>query len=82
MAVKQGNYGHKFETTQKMNSKGEIAVVICKQCGTKFTCGANAGDGACWCFELPNVMPLSNEARSSDDCYCKKCLEEMINRKK
>lgn len=52
--------------------------IKCKKCNTVFICGANAGDKTCWCCDLPNVMPLSDDTKSADDCYCKNCLEEMI----
>ena len=60
--------------------KGQT-VILCKQCGSEFTCGSDANSGHCWCLDLPNVMPLTEEAQSSEDCYCPKCLEEIISKK-
>ena len=49
----------------------------CPACGEPVSCALTTGEAACWCFELPPVMPMppaGTEAR----CYCRKCLEALI----
>ena len=60
--------------------KGQT-IIICKKCGSIFSCGYDAVSGQCWCHDLPNVMQLTEEAKSSEDCYCPKCLEEITSKK-
>lgn len=64
-----------------MNSKNQHTVISCKRCGAKFNCGSNGNNSECWCHDLPNTMALTKEAKSSEDCYCQQCLEEIINEK-
>jgi len=51
---------------------------VCSSCGANFTCGIKAGENTCWCFELPNVMPLTPDDESAPGCLCPKCLEARI----
>jgi len=37
------------------------------------------GDQTCWCFELPHVLPVSG---SDAQCFCRACLESLIDRRK
>jgi hypothetical protein len=67
---------HSMDSQQKNGQ----AIVICKQCGSEFGCGSDANSGQCWCHDLPNVMPLTQQARTSEDCYCRQCLEEIISK--
>jgi hypothetical protein len=46
--------------------KNGQAIIICKQCGYEFSCGSDAKSGKCWCHDLPNVMPLTEQARTSE----------------
>lgn len=68
---------HSMDSQQKNGQ----AIIICKQCGSEFSCGSDANSGQCWCHDLPNVMPLTEQARTSEDCYCQQCLEEIISKK-
>jgi uncharacterized protein len=57
------------------------SIIICKQCGFIFGCGHNNVNGQCWCNNLPNIMPLKEGVQNSEDCYCPRCLEEIISKK-
>jgi iron complex transport system substrate-binding protein len=46
----------------------------CSECGASFTCGAEAGNGTCWCDELPPLSPVSPDR----DCLCPQCLGQAI----
>lgn len=43
------------------------------RCGAEFGCGMEAGQTACWCAELPPVMPVNAEG-----CLCPKCLRAEV----
>ena len=45
----------------------------CSVCGVAFACG-NTGQQACWCNQLPAIMPLDFE----QDCRCPQCLKVVI----
>jgi Cysteine-rich CWC len=60
--------------------KNGQAIISCKHCGSGFSCHSDANSGQCWCHDLPNVMPLTEQARTSEDCYCRQCLEEIISK--
>jgi len=64
-----------MKSSSKINDQD---ITICKQCGSEFTCGFDDKSAQCWCYDLPNVMPLTKDAKSSKDCYCQKCLEGFI----
>lgn len=51
-------------------------LVVCPQCGAAFTCGVAAGEARCWCFDLPNIMPM----RADSACLCPACLRDAIKR--
>jgi len=53
----------------------------CSSCKTSFTCDIENGKDSCWCFDLPNVIPLGNitiNDSSDNDCLCPQCLQNMI----
>lgn len=47
----------------------------CSGCGDDFTCGAEGGNGRCWCEDLPH-LPLT--AIAASDCLCPQCLSDAI----
>lgn len=49
---------------------------VCAECGSGFTCGFAAGEGTCWCFDRPRVLPVDG----SRDCLCPECLDRAIAR--
>ena len=48
----------------------------CPRCGNGFTCGIQAGQPTCWCFDLPRVIPL--EDAKGEGCLCPDCLRKWI----
>ena len=48
-------------------------IKVCLKCGSSFTCSILN----CWCAELPKVIEMPTEG----DCYCPKCLNELIESK-
>lgn len=52
---------------------------ICPQCNQKFTCGIADGESICWCFDLPNIIPLDEISNTSSDCLCPQCLQDKID---
>lgn len=55
----------------------------CKRCRQHFRCGISAGEATCWCFALPQVMPLPDEqATTKAACLCPDCLEKTIANKR
>lgn len=48
----------------------------CPRCGAAFTCGLQAKEATCWCFEFPRVITAANASRKG--CYCPNCLREII----
>ena len=59
------------------SGKGKPGDGACPACGGPVGCALTTGEAACWCFELPPVMPMppaGTEAR----CYCRKCLQALI----
>ncbi|MBQ4832694.1 hypothetical protein J8L70_05515 [Pseudoalteromonas sp. MMG010] len=47
----------------------------CSQCNTLLTCNVN-DISACWCSELPAILPLDAEATA---CLCRTCTLAKIN---
>ena len=45
----------------------------CSVCGVAFGC-ENTGQQACWCSQLPPIMPLD----SAQDCRCPQCLTLVV----
>lgn len=43
----------------------------CERCGAAFRCGEGGANGACWCADLPQVLPLPY---GHGDCLCPECL--------
>jgi hypothetical protein len=50
---------------------------VCPQCGESFVCGIAASGERCWCFDLPNVMPVKPDTA----CLCPNCLRQAIEAK-
>jgi hypothetical protein len=48
----------------------DATIKTCPKCSSPFTCSP----AACWCAELPPVMPVDLDA----SCYCPKCLADII----
>lgn len=51
--------------------------IHCSECGAAFRCGAAAGEKTCWCFALPQVLPVP-QAGEKQGCLCPQCLENRI----
>jgi len=54
----------------------------CSQCGAEFTCGVTAGEATCWCFDMPNIIPLDSIGTDDDTqagCLCPDCLQAKID---
>jgi cysteine-rich CWC protein len=59
---------------------GEGRIVhACPGCGNAVECGMANNDAACWCCELPHVLPISG---SDAQCYCKACLQQLIEQRR
>ena len=54
-------------------------VHACPSCGGAVECGMANGDETCWCCDLPHVLPVSG---SDAKCFCKACLEKLIDGRK
>ena len=55
---------------------------LCPKCGTSFVCGLTSGAVHCWCFDLPPVMPLLDDAAGVDiGCLCPRCLKNAIQKR-
>ena len=48
-------------------------IMNCISCQAPFKCESQ--QGSCWCFSLPNILPLTKDA----NCLCKACLIDKIN---
>ncbi|MEI8279591.1 MAG: cysteine-rich CWC family protein [Bacteroidota bacterium] len=48
------------------------ATKVCPLCKTTFICNP----AECWCSNLPEELPMLE----SGDCYCPKCLQEMVDK--
>ena len=54
----------------------------CSQCSSQFTCDIENGEKTCWCFDLPNIIPLDSIADSKASeagCLCPDCLQARID---
>ena len=65
----------------------------CPKCGTSLRCGMVGGDGSCWCFTMPHVLPvpvaensknlaakaLSSNPPDQSGCLCPACLKQLID---
>jgi hypothetical protein len=48
----------------------------CKRCGAEFGCAmVDGAEGACWCTEMPPVVPVPGVDAS---CWCPACLKQHI----
>lgn len=52
----------------------------CVRCGARFGCGMKEGKGACWCAELPPVLPVPPEGGGA--CLCPDCLRAEVEKAK
>ncbi len=54
----------------------------CTTCGTDFTCGIESGNQTCWCFDLPNIIPIEaiDRVDTASDCLCPTCLQAKIDK--
>ena len=51
---------------------------ICPRCGAGLLCGMLAGDAACWCVQLPLVMPVP-AIPAIAWCFCPACLKQITD---
>jgi hypothetical protein len=51
----------------------------CPRCGAVFVCGNEVGAAACWCAELPPLLPLPGPGKGQG-CYCPDCLRALLGR--
>ncbi|WP_218156437.1 cysteine-rich CWC family protein [Pseudoalteromonas denitrificans] len=51
----------------------------CALCHATLSCQSEITTSKCWCFELPNIMPI-NSKQSDNPCLCKNCLAKKINK--
>lgn len=64
----------------KIKDKAKNHVFVnCKKCRAKFKCESNDSNRDCWCNNLPNIMPMSRDTATPEDCYCPTCLEKIIH---
>jgi hypothetical protein len=56
------------------NTNSDMDNKVCPNCGEAFTCDYAAGQARCWCFDLPNVLPMREDA----SCLCPTCLRSVI----
>lgn len=48
----------------------------CKRCGAEFGCAmVDGAEEACWCTEMPPVVPVPGVDAS---CWCPACLKQHI----
>jgi len=47
---------------------------FCSKCKAEFSCYSKD----CWCNELPQIMPFSDD---NEDCQCPTCLKASIDKK-
>ncbi|MBP9219116.1 MAG: cysteine-rich CWC family protein [Sterolibacterium sp.] len=56
---------------------GMTLCAFCAGCGRRFTCGVEAGQAHCWCFDLP-AWPVAGHPEVAEGrdarCYCPECL--------
>jgi ribosomal protein L34E len=48
----------------------------CDLCGKPMQCGIVAGKNGCWCAQLPQVIPVSDNPHAK--CLCPQCLMDQI----
>jgi hypothetical protein len=56
-----------------MDAEKSVMIKFCPKCNASFSCNPVA----CWCSELPAVMPMDINA----ECYCPECLGKIIEAK-
>jgi len=56
------------------NANNDNGSKVCPQCGAAFTCDYAAGAQRCWCFDLPNILPM----REDTSCLCPTCLRAAV----
>ncbi len=52
--------------------RADSGKTVCERCANAFTCGAEAGDIACWCFAVA-ALPL-DRLQAGGTCLCPECL--------
>ncbi len=57
----------------KVPEKGNDKLKICPVCKTAFACKPKD----CWCANMPEKLPMLD----SGDCYCPKCMENILDKK-
>lgn len=64
----------------EMAKTNQATGQVCPECGAEFRCGAVAGEATCWCFDLPNVIPLDQigDDQQPAGCLCPECLQKRI----
>jgi hypothetical protein len=50
---------------------------ICSNCSASFTCGATIGGEACWCNDLPHILPVTAK---DEDCLFSLSICFLANR--
>lgn len=53
----------------------KMTQINCSQCNTTLNCNVN-DITACWCYQLPAILPLDDTATS---CLCRLCTLAKIN---
>lgn len=75
--VQHGELIHLSGINASLNGKYDVPSLEkhkeCVHCGIPFSCYTKA----CWCAELPMIMPMENIT----DCLCPACLKSVINEK-
>jgi uncharacterized protein len=57
-----------------MSERNLQILKTCPKCQAKVECGIANGQESCWCFNLPRVLPLVENAA----CLCPECLQKQI----
>jgi hypothetical protein len=63
---------------------------LCSACGVQLFCAmadvganvANAAAAPCWCTQLPALMPVPSQQDAPAACYCRACLDAMLEKKR
>lgn len=54
-----------------------MPLKVCSICGNSFACGFDDREKACWCTDLPPIMPMDPTV----DCRCPTCLRAIVKEK-
>nr|WP_199068105.1 cysteine-rich CWC family protein [Chromobacterium sp. ASV5] len=55
-----------------LNLPLQVQAKTCPSCGAAFVCGEGGAAGACWCADLPPLLPVVG---ATGDCLCPACLQ-------